>query len=205
MSLVLRAATLAASCALFAVACENDASRIDKATIPSAAPRARVVTAHVKEGPVGKAEDVCDVIPSDKPALKLPQLAAEAEPPPLEGRTWLNLWATWCKPCVDELPMLKRWKAKMRQSGVELSLLFISADQSDAAINSFRKKTQAEVGALRIADPQMVPSWLAEVGLDEGAPLPIHVLTDSSGRVICMRSGAVTEEDYEPLLTLLRQ
>lgn len=38
----------------------------------------------------------------------------------------LNFWATWCKPCEDEMPAMERLYRGLRDSGFEL--LAVSAD-----------------------------------------------------------------------------
>ncbi len=49
-----------------------------------------------------------------------------------EGRLVLvNLWATWCVPCVKEMPSLDRLQAQM---GDKLTILAISEDRSGAAV-----------------------------------------------------------------------
>ncbi len=33
-----------------------------------------------------------------------------AAPEKAKGWTWINVWATWCKPCVEEMNVLNRWR-----------------------------------------------------------------------------------------------
>ncbi|MBI3404158.1 MAG: TlpA family protein disulfide reductase, partial [Acidobacteria bacterium] len=47
----------------------------------------------------------------------------------------LNFWATWCPPCVEEMPSLNVLHAKMESQGV--IVLGISMDEDDAAYKRF--------------------------------------------------------------------
>jgi thiol-disulfide isomerase/thioredoxin len=50
----------------------------------------------------------------------------------------VNLWATWCGPCVEEMPSLERLQAKL---GDKLTILAISEDrQGDAVVAPFLEK-----------------------------------------------------------------
>jgi thiol-disulfide isomerase/thioredoxin len=52
----------------------------------------------------------------------------------------VNLWATWCPPCVAELPSLDRLQGKMKDKG--LVIIPISMDRGDsiAPVEKFLKK-----------------------------------------------------------------
>ncbi len=52
----------------------------------------------------------------------------------------VNAWATWCKPCKEEIPDLLRLKAKYAERGFEL--VFISADDPDELDTSVRPTLQ---------------------------------------------------------------
>jgi thiol-disulfide isomerase/thioredoxin len=56
-----------------------------------------------------------------------------------KGRLVLvNLWATWCVPCVEEMPALDRLQAQL---GDKLTILAISEDrQGDAVVTPFLEK-----------------------------------------------------------------
>lgn len=42
----------------------------------------------------------------------------------------VNFWATWCKPCVEELPLLARWQKQFGAKG--LVIMPVSADTGSA-------------------------------------------------------------------------
>jgi cytochrome c biogenesis protein CcmG, thiol:disulfide interchange protein DsbE len=66
----------------------------------------------------------------------------------LRGKVVLvNLWASWCAPCVDELPSLLALQHEM--PGV--TVIAISMDQDDAAYRSFLKRNNVDL--LTVRDP----------------------------------------------------
>src|SRR5258706_9053160 len=76
-----------------------------------AAPVGRVDAVKPDHGKRRTSADFCDVQPAPEkaPSFALPALAGAATPPAQDGWRWVNVWATWCKPCVEELPLLGRW------------------------------------------------------------------------------------------------
>lgn len=50
----------------------------------------------------------------------------------------LNLWATWCPPCVEETPSLEEFAERMRYRGV--IVLSISVDSDQQALQDFIQK-----------------------------------------------------------------
>ncbi len=50
----------------------------------------------------------------------------------------VNLWATWCPPCVDETPSLEAFAEKMREHGVVV--LGVSVDDDANALGQFIQK-----------------------------------------------------------------
>lgn len=176
----------------------DDASARGPAPLPS-----RVVAVTAAED---EAEDLCDVAPSagQGPVLAFPPLASGSAPAAPTRPRWVNVWATWCRPCVEEMPMIVEWAARMRGDQAEVDLVFVSADASDEAVAAFRASHPSAPDTLRVADPQALQAWVTTVGLDAGATLPIHVITDAEGRVRCARTGAVSEDDYDAMRDLVR-
>jgi len=52
----------------------------------------------------------------------------------------LNLWATWCPPCVEETPSLVQFAERMKPHGV--TVLGISVDEDASALQDFINKNQ---------------------------------------------------------------
>ncbi len=61
----------------------------------------------------------------------------------------LNFWATWCPPCVEEMPSLARMQQKMKAKGVEV--LAISVDADESAYRKFLKDHSVDL--LTVRDP----------------------------------------------------
>ena len=67
----------------------------------------------------------------------------------------INFWATWCRPCLEELPLLEALQTKHRQDA--LRVLLVSLDDEPAAIGR-------------------IPEFLAA----RGTTLPTVVVTDTT-------------------------
>lgn len=60
----------------------------------------------------------------------------------LEGKTYLvDFWASWCPPCVEEMPALTRAYEKFRERNFEI--VSLSFDKSTSQIRRFRSKRWA--------------------------------------------------------------
>ena len=63
----------------------------------------------------------------------------------------LNLWATWCAPCVEELPSLLTLQQKL--PGIEV--VAVSTDQDDTVYRRFLVKHNVDVLTVRDADQKV--------------------------------------------------
>jgi peroxiredoxin len=52
----------------------------------------------------------------------------------------LNVWATWCHPCRDEIPELRAVHAKYRGRGLELIGVSVDSDGADEQIRAFMRE-----------------------------------------------------------------
>ncbi len=62
----------------------------------------------------------------------------------------LNFWATWCPPCVEEMPSLVQMQAKMKDKGI--TVLAISVDQDEDAYHRFLQDHGVNLLSVRDAD-----------------------------------------------------
>jgi thiol-disulfide isomerase/thioredoxin len=92
----------------------------------------------------------------------------------------LNLWASWCAPCVEEMPALDRLQADM--GGEEFEVVTISLDRSMADAEGFFQRAQLENLPLLHADFSLAD----DVGV---RALPLTVLYDRRGAEIGRVNG----------------
>lgn len=89
----------------------------------------------------------------------------------------VNLWATWCPPCVAELPSLDRLQAKLRERG--LHVVPVSLDNKPVeAVAAFLAERRVEQISLYLDRDRQIPmKWVY-------AGIPASFLIDRSGMVI---------------------
>ena len=63
----------------------------------------------------------------------------------------LNLWATWCAPCVEELPSLLTLQQKLPN----IAVVAVSTDQDDTVYRKFLVKHNVDVLTVRDADQKV--------------------------------------------------
>lgn len=119
------------------------------------------------------------------------------------GWRWVNLWATWCLPCVEEMRLLARWHRSLAQDGIGLDLEFWSVDEDPAALSDYLEVNPLPGRARWLRSPDDLPAALAALGADPTAGVPVHALIDGAGSLRCLRVGAVHDEDYGAVKTLL--
>lgn len=105
----------------------------------------------------------------------------------------LNLWATWCGPCVRELPAL----AKLQQAVPTLSIVAVSEGRENA-VDTERFLKSHGAGALRVyTDPDH--AFLAALGV---VGLPLSVLMDKQGAEQARAEGPAEWDDPEAIAYL---
>ena len=129
--------------------------------------------------------------PGRGPKLALPETEMFNQGPTMvTGRPrWINMWATWCKPCIAEIPHILSWREARLGTGTDISLELLSVDEDLKTLQAFlarrpdlRTATQDdEPGSWRVAQ-----SW----------PWPGHhrsdyIFTDRQDNIVCVRTGVL--------------
>jgi cytochrome c biogenesis protein CcmG, thiol:disulfide interchange protein DsbE len=107
----------------------------------------------------------------------------------------LNVWASWCPPCVSEMPLLQETHERIASRG-GLVLGIDTQDAQEDALKFLREK-RIDFPSLRDRD--------REYGRDLGVSgYPETFLIDREGRIAALRRGPVTQawldEHLDPLL-----
>jgi thiol-disulfide isomerase/thioredoxin len=110
------------------------------------------------------------------PPLALDDLAGQpVDLARLRGRVVLvNFWATWCEPCIAEMPSIARLEGKLR--GRPFEVLAVNYGESPAKIRAFLKKAGLGLHVLLDPDEKAADAWGAK-------GLPMSFLVDANGKV----------------------
>ncbi len=108
----------------------------------------------------------------------------------------LNFWATWCEPCMAEMPSLERLGARL--SGERFTILAVNVGEGEPAIERFLAKLPAGFTILLDRDLAVTRAWKAGV-------LPATVILDLRLNIRYVAAGAIDWDDpaLEPLLRKL--
>ena len=107
-------------------------------------------------------------------------------------RILLNFWATWCPPCLEELPLLNQL-AKDRQ---DLHVIGIAIDEPEA-VSKFLADHEITFPVVLPREPMSDPSGRLGNHL---AALPFSVLVDTEGRIVRTKLGELKPDQVEAFL-----
>ena len=96
----------------------------------------------------------------------------------------LNLWATWCPPCREEMPALERFA---RENAGNVVVLGVDQGESAAAAQTFAKERGVTFPILVDEQQQYGRAY-------EGIGLPTSVVVGRDGHVVKGIDGAMTLE-----------
>ena len=116
-----------------------------------------------------------------------------------EGNVWLvNFWATWCAPCVEEMPMLSRLQQEYAGQGVKI--VGIALDDENRA--SEFAASMAISYPILVGQADVVITG-RQYGNNTGM-LPFSVLVDTNGIIQWTHLGPLTREELEHQIQQLR-
>ena len=144
--------------------------------------------------------EFCEANPGS--TFEWPDLDSDA-PANADSWTWVNVWATWCGPCVEEMPRVAAWEAKLNAEGTPMDLEFLSVDATADDVTKFKSAHPNAPDGSRLQNLDQLSPWLASIGLDDNAVLPLQLFVNPAGELACVRMGAVSDDDYEIVKAVL--
>ena len=112
----------------------------------------------------------------------------------------VNFWATWCVPCVKEMPSFESLYRRYRSQG--LTLLAVSLDKGDSS------KVQEFADKHKLSFPILLDTEGVAEKLYPSFSIPFTYVVDKQGRVVARVDGAKnweSSETFEAVEHLLKQ
>ena len=132
------------------------------------------------------------------PSMEYQEMSGRSAKVPTAGRfTLLNLWASWCAPCLSELDNFKESFEDLKEAGVDIVALGLDGVGNDAGDPSDAKKRAAQMALpfkagmanekiLTILERLHVRLTPMELDL----VIPLSLLIDREGRLAVLYKGA---------------
>lgn len=115
----------------------------------------------------------------------------------------INFWATWCAPCIKELPYFEKLNAEDKNAEVILVSMDYDLDPNTEKVNRFvtRKKIKSRVLVLTESDPN---SWIDKIDKRWSGALPATLVVNAKIGKRELTQGELGEGELEKLIAKLK-
>ncbi len=110
----------------------------------------------------------------------------------------VNLWATWCGPCREELPMLARVSKDYSAKG--LLILPLSLDERDKRSTIISTLTESGFGSPYLWYSGTLDQLRSVAARSWPGNVPVSFLFDASGNLVHYFTAQVYEHELRPVL-----
>ncbi len=93
------------------------------------------------------------------------------------GKTiFLNFWATWCRPCIEEMPSIARAKNEFQENDI---IFLFASDEASKRIVSFKEKNKFDLNFVKVTN-------LEDLNIQV---LPTTYIINKNGKIKFSESG----------------
>ncbi|WP_313806852.1 TlpA disulfide reductase family protein [Flavobacterium sp.] len=111
----------------------------------------------------------------------------------------INFWATWCLPCVKELPYFEQLNEKYKDKNVKVILVSMDMPKKvETALLPFIKKKNLKSEIIHLDDPD-ANAWIEKVDKNWSGAIPATVIYNAKTRKFYEQSFTYEELEKEVL------
>ncbi len=106
----------------------------------------------------------------------------------------VNLWATWCAPCVKEMPEIQKLNDEFKGKGFEaVGVTFIDEDNPDKQVRDFLKEKKFTYTQVLSNEK----TWNAMLELSKAPGIPVNFIVSKDGKIIETLVGGKSYEAFK--------
>ena len=112
----------------------------------------------------------------------------------------INFWATWCKPCVEEMPYFEEVQRQFERQKVKVMLVSLNSLKELNSVQKFvtQKNIQSETLILQAGNPNI---WLNQIDSTWSGAIPATVFY-KNGKKVFFTEGELNDYQLDSLVSL---
>lgn len=119
-----------------------------------------------------------------------------------DGKLYVvNFWATWCKPCIEELPGFMNVNNQFKNNP-DFKMILVSMDnkrQLDTKVKKFIEKNNIDADVYLLDDLERMNEWIPDVDPSWGGAIPATVFY-KNGKKIKFHEFEMTQYELEDIV-----
>ncbi len=107
-----------------------------------------------------------------------------------DGPVLLSFWATWCKPCIEEMTKYKELYENYKDKGLKVLAISIDDEKTVAKVKPFAKSKKYPFTILLDSNSDVARKYYAQ-------NVPYSVLLDKSGKIVYTHLGYMKGDELK--------
>lgn len=111
----------------------------------------------------------------------------------------VNFWATWCKPCIEELPIFEKVAQTYTEQPVKIILVSQDAKTRAAQVNDFLQKNKytSESFILSAGNPNV---WIDKIDSNWSGTIPMTLFYKNGNKIYFHEGDYETYDELEKII-----
>lgn len=113
----------------------------------------------------------------------------------------VNFWATWCKPCVEELPHFIEVNKEMANNE-QFKMIFVSLDRSEQlqlGVKAMVESKNINADVYLLNDPTKMDEWISATDVGWSGAIPATVLYKNKKKLY-FHEGQLSETELKSII-----
>lgn len=114
----------------------------------------------------------------------------------------VNFWATWCTPCVKEIPDFMEVN-KMYRDNAGFKMILVSLDNAEdleTGVRPFLKKNNIDTDVFILDDNKRMNEWIPAIDASWSGAIPATIFY-RNGKKLEFKEGKLEKSELEQLIT----